>query len=300
MTNAGMIEEALCDFFRSNTEFEFIVTEESADLFKLAQPGMTWHVSGATFEKSESGVLMEKLNAVCLVSAKNQGSEKYRRAEAYEISQKVTSSLSEVSLTLSDGSKTGIFAPTMWADATGDAEFGQTLMLVRIEFSVSMPAQANQESIEYEKGNSLKENIRVGVKRLLEAKFGYRTLPTLGNWKFLSSDETLAKVFWSGASESIDVSAYSFMRRQDTLNIVVAVPNTPENWQDKTSLIEEAFNYSIINRDMIRGYMSDKIDFIASVAVSGMSIEYPALPEAYAVSKISVIVQYAIKGLKWI
>jgi len=293
MTNAGMIEEALCDFFRADTEFGLPIVEESSRLLRNAQPGMSWSVSGATFETSESGILMEKMNAVCLVVTKNQGSEKYRRAEAHKMSQEIISKLSKVSVVLPLG-KTGTFEPVSWSDITADTEFDQTLMLVRIEFSVSMPAQANQELTEDEKGNSLKENIRVGVKRLLEAKFGYRTLPTLANWKFLSSDETLAKVFWSGNSEAIDTSVQSFMRRQDTLNIVIAVPNTQENWQDKTSAVEESFNYSMLNRERIRLHMSDKIDFIASVSISGISVEYPALPEAYAVSKISLIVQYAI------
>jgi len=294
MTDAGKVEKALCDFFRS-AEPGFQIVEESSRLPEITRPSMSWFVSGAAFETDSKGFLIEKLNVVCLAVAINVASEKHRRSEAYSISQKVISRLSGISLPLGNGSSTGIFEPVSWADTAGEIEFERKLMAVRIEFSVSMPAQPEAAHIE-ESGESLKESIRIAVKNLLESpSFKYRTLPTLGNWKFQSKNETLAKVFWSGESEAVDRRAHSFLRRQDTLCIVVAVPNTPDNWQDKTSLTEENFNYSKINQAEIRKLMPEsKAQSLADVNISGISVECPALPEAYAVSRISIIMQYAI------
>jgi|GEM_PF-5895453 len=293
MTNAGMIEDALCDFFRSDAERGFQVVEESSKLLEITRPGLTWSVSDGVFETNSSGVLMEVFSATCLAVAKNVASEKFRRAEVHELSQKIISRLSGMSLSLQGAGMTGAFKPVSWADATGEIEFEKRLVLVRIKFSVSMPAQAEQENAE-DGSNSLKENIRMAVKKLLDDKFGYRTLPTLGNWKFLNNDETLAKVFWGGSSAPVGISAHSFARRQDVLNIVVAVPNTPENWQDVTSQTEENFNYGALSRDQICQHMPKHEHLLANVEIGETAVEHPALPEAYAVSKISLIVQYAI------
>ena len=294
MTDAGIVEKALCDFFRS-TEPGFQIVEESSSIPMITRPSMSWFVSGGTFEANSKGVLTEKLTVICLAVAMNVASEKHRRAEAYSISQKVISRLSGISLALDDGSSTGIFEPVSWADTAGEIEFERKLMTVRIEFSVSMPARSEAAHTE-ESGESLKESIRIAVKNLLEPpSFKYRTLPTLGNWEFKSKNETLAKVFWSGESEAVGRQAHSFLRRQDALSIVVAVPNTTENWQDKTSLTEENFNYSKINQAEIRKLMPEsKAQSLGDVNISGISVECPALPEAYAVSRISIIAQYAI------
>lgn len=148
-----------------------------------------------------------------------------------------------------------------------------------------------------ETGNeSLKENIRLAVKALLESPdFGYRVIPTLEEWNFQSENETLAKIQWSGTSQAISRQAHSFLRRQDTLHITVATPNTAENWQDKTSLIEENFNYSKMNQAAIVALMPEgKRNLLGDVDISEISLIMTGTPEAYALSKISVKIQYAI------
>jgi len=294
MIDAGMIEEALCDFFRSK-EKGFQIVEESAMIPGITRPSMSWHVSGGTFEADSKGILTEKLNVVCFVATENVASEKRRRAEACRISHKVISRLSGISLPLKDSSRTGIFEPVSWLDVSTEAELEQKLMVARIEFSVSMPAQSEAKRIE-ESSESLKESIRTAVKALLETPaFGYRTLPTLGDWEFQNENETLAKVFWSGESEAIDRRAHSFLRRQDALSIVVAAPCTPDNWQDITSLTEENFCYSKISQTEIRKLMPEtRAQMLGDVSIGGASVECPALPEAYAVSRISIMVQYSI------
>jgi hypothetical protein len=292
MTNAGMIEKALCDFFRSDSEFQIV--EESSSIFKIAQPALSWYISSGTFEKDSKGVLTEKLNVSCLAVAKNVASEKERRAEAHEISKKVITKLSGISLALPTG-RTGIFESVSWADVSGQMELEEKFMAVQIEFSVSMPAQSEHDTIE-ESGESLKESIRVAAKKLLESpSFKYRTLPTLGEWKFQSEKETIAKVFWSNESEVADERMNSFLRRKDVLNILVATPNTPDNFQDKTALVEESFNYAKFNQGEIATLMPEhRAQSLGLVKIAEVSVEYPALPEAYAITKITIIAHYAL------
>jgi hypothetical protein len=294
LTNAGMIEEALGNFFRSDAQFK--VVEESAAHSKTVQPSLSWYVSGGIFERDQKGTRMEKLSAVCLATTKNVASEKERRQEAHEVASIIIARLSDISLELKSGAVAGTFEPLSWQDISEEPIFSDTkTMAVRIEFSVSMPAQSEHEPIE-ESGESLKESIRVAFKRLLESpSYNYRTLPTLANWKFENKTETLAKVFWSNKSEVADERMNSFLRRKDTLNIIVATPNTIDNWQDKTSLIEEKFNYAKINQKEIMELMPEsRAQSLGLVKISDVDVEYPALPEAYAITKISIIVDYAL------
>jgi len=293
--DAGMVEKALCDFFKSDKE-NFQIVKESSHISEITRPALSWQASGASFETSESGERIERLHIVCLAVDKNVANEANRRQAAHELADKVIAKINGVSLILGNGERTGIFQIDSWQDATDEAAFEKKLMVVQLEFSMPMPPRSLAGAYTELGNESLKECIRLAAKAILEQPpFNFEIMPTAASFNPVK-EKTLAKVAWSGQSEATGVYAQSFMRRRDTLLITIATPNTIEDWQDKTSLLEQKFNFSEISQEAIKEKLPEKYSkSIGNVEVAEINVIESGLPGAYALAKISIPIDYSIQ-----
>jgi len=296
--DAGIVEKALCDFFKSDKE-HFQIVKESSKISEITRPALSWQASGASFETGESGERIERLRIVCLAVDKNIANEANRRQAAHELADKVIAKINGVSLILENGERTGIFQIDSWQDATDETAFEKRLMVVQLEFSMPMPPRLLAAGYAESGNESLKECIRLAAKAILErAPFNFEIMPTSAGFNPVK-EKTLAKVAWSGQSQTINAYAQSYMRRRDTLVITIATPCTIEDWQDKTSLLEQKFNFSEISQEAIKKFLPERYSGnIGNVEVTETSVSESGLPGAYALAKVSIIVDYSIQRSK--
>lgn len=293
--DAGMVEKALCDFFKSDKD-NFQIVKESSHISEITRPALSWQASGASFETGESGERIERLRIVCLALEKNVANEASRRQKAHELADKVIAKINGVSLILENGERTGIFTIDSWQDATDEAAYEKKLMVVQLEFSMPMPPRFFAAGYAESGNESLKECIRLAAKAILEQPpFDFEIMPTSAGFNPVK-EKTLAKVAWSGQSQSVGAYAHSFMRRRDTLIITIAAPNTIEDWQDKTSLLEQRFNFEKICQEAIKKFLPEKYrGSIGNVEVAETSVSESGLPGAYALAKVSITIDYSIQ-----